>query len=665
MEGLTFNTKIGYDDIKHQFNYLIEKQKQSVRLLCNGHYGIVSNSDPSKDGSSLFPTLDGSTLSFTSGNIVTKEGDFIDIPSFYVNVPPIDEDTLVLYSYELIGSAEKRISNSGKAHSTWFEIKKVEDSITFIPISKYAVLRDNVVCIAVIKYSSTNYVDITKAQYSINRPWFSLCDIEHREQKGTGSDNVPHSIGLNDLTSSDLTIYDQLLNRGIIVSKDLSLAGIPGHAYKYEGNTTIREVEGKAAYIELKDGTFPNAIMSVRRKDTKEDIICRYIKGTRLIALDQRCNYLTNDLKDNLEIQMCITNTLLCNVDGNKVNELSFEPQSEGDTIITQGLQIELSDTTVSFADCSNFKKTFEIVVNKDGTIHKEPEILGYTIAVTDINNYDFEQEFDIPVKLQISKVEAGWEGVLSIDVTGILDDGSEKSETITMSSYDDTYLLSKFSTNYYKKVTSIKCDNEYSAKIAIFGYSNRAIDRRLKVARVDWDNGNIYNVVDIRPISTVIQDPYKTNVIKESALSIINSLRAKGKTVEDILIEDFNEPEFLDLNNVLWVTSNTGINYPIIPDYLPKSDDYLSCYRSRLLYLNTSNQGTVYAYLVGASDETMSSGSVRIVSPNTNANDIVMEPVGNGLFKAEVTSISYTNIKVVASGKASGISVFKVIKEV
>jgi hypothetical protein len=662
MEGLTFNTKIGYDDIKQQFNYLIDKQKQTIRLLCNGHYGIVSDSDPSKEGSSVFPTLDGSTLSFTSGRIVTKEGDFVEIPSFYVNVPPINEDTLVLYSYELIGSVEKRISNSGKAYSTWFENKKVEDSISFLPISKYAVLRDNVVCIAVIKYSSTNYIDITKANYAINRPWFSLCDIEHRNQKGTGSDSVPHSIGLNDLTSSDLTIYDQLLNRGIIVSKDLSLAGIPGHAYKYEGITDIKEVGGNAAYIELKDGTFPNAIMSVRRKDTNEDIICHYIKGTRLIALDQRCGYLKNDLENNLEIQMCITSTLLCNVNGNKVNEISFESQAEGDTIITQGLQIELADTNVSFADCSNnFNKTFEIVVNKDGTIHKEPEILGYTIAVTDINNYDFAQEFEIPVKLQIAKVESGWEGVLSVDIVGILDDGTEKSETITMSSYDNTYLLSDFSTNYYKKITSIKCYNNYAAKIIIFGYSNRAIDRRLKVARVDWNNGSISNVLDIRPISTVIQDPYKTNVVKEAAISVINSLRAKGKDVDEILIEDFNEPEFLDLNNVLWVTSNTGINYPIIPDYLPTSDNYLSCYRSRLVYMDTETVGTIYAYLVGASDETLNSGSVRLVTYNSDRNDIVMEPVGNGLFKAKTSISDYQKIKVVVSGKASGISVFKV----
>lgn len=656
MEGLTFNSLIGYDDIKSQFNYIINKHRETIRLLCAENYGIVSNSDTSSSTSSIFPTLENNILSFTSGKIVTKEGDFVEVPSFYVNVPFINEDTLVLYSYELIGSIEKRISNSGKAFSTWFEVKRVEDSITFLPASKFSVLKDNVVCLAVIKCSSTNYIDTTKAEYSINRPWFSLCDIEHREQKGTGSSNVPHSIGLNDLTSSNLTIYDQLLNRGIIVSKDLSLAGIPGHAYKYEGNITILEENTVPKYLLLKDGTFPNAIMSVINKDTNEEIICHLIKGTRLISLD--ATY-TRSTLSNIEIQMCITNTLLCRTEGTKLNELSFEPQYEGDTIITQGLQIDLSDTTVSFSDCSSyFDKTFDIVVNKNGTIHKEPEILGYTIEVKDINNYEFSQEFDVPVKLQVCRVQGGWSGILELNIEGILEDGTIESETITMDSHNDSYSVSDFSKNYYKQVTSVKCESVETANIIIFAYSNRAIDRRLRVARVEWKEGKVTNVKDIRPISTVIQDPCKINEVKEAAECVINSMIVKGKNVSTILVEDFNEPDYLDFNNVLWITSNTGINYPIIPEYLHKSDDYLSCYRSRLLYVDTTGIGYVYAYLVGASEETKVTGAVRLVSDNNSKDDIVMEHVGDGLFRTDL-SASYSKVKVVVSGKASGIGLF------
>lgn len=658
MEGLTFNTKIGYDDIKNQFDYLRNKQKETIKLLCAGNYGIVSDVDSSNPGSSLFPTLEDNTLSFTQGTIITKEGDFAQISSFYVNVPPINEDTLVLYSYEVIGSKEKRISNSGKAYSVWFELKKAEDSISFLPVSKYSVLRDNVVCLAVIKYGSTNYIDTTKSEYSINRPWFSLCDTEHREQKGTGSPSVPHSIGLNDLTSSNLTIYDQLLNRGIIVSKDLSLAGVPGHLWKYEGSINVIKEGTKPRYLELKDGTYPNAIMSVINKNTREDIICHYIKGTRLISLDANYSGRENELKNNLEIQMCITSTLLCRTEGVKLNEIAFEPQSEGDTIITQGLQINLSDTNVSFSDCSSFKKTFDIVVNKNGTIHKEPEILGYTIAIKDINNYEFSQEFDVPVKLQVCRVSGGWEGTLSINVEGIDSEGSSISETIEMNSDSNFYSISEFSTHYYKQITSVTCDNNYSADIVIFAYSNRAIDRRLRVARVEWDN-RVVSVRDIRPISTIVQDPYRVNVVKEAAVSVINSLRARGKEVTTIMVEDFNEPEYLDLNNVLWITSNMGINYPMIPEYLPKSDDYLSCYRSRLLSLNINGSEKVYAYVVGANEETMTKGAVRIVSPNQATEDIIMEPLNDGLFVANVSSY-YTNAKVVVSGKASGISLFK-----
>ena len=661
MEGLTFNSKIGYDDIKNQFEYLINKQKETIKLLCSGNYGIVSSVDSSSENSSLFPTLEGNTISFTSGSIVTKEGDFTEIPSFQINVPNIEEDTLVIYSYNLIGSKEKRVSNSGKAFSTWFEVKPVENSISFSPYSKFSVLRDNEVCIAVIKYGSENYIDVTKASYPFNRPWFSMCDIKHREQKGTGSSNVPHSIGLNDLTSSNLTIYDQLLTRGMIVSKDLSLAGIPGHLWKYEGSYTVvtydtSDVGYKKVYLELKDGTFPNAISSVT-KDGK-DIPCHLIKGTRLIALDKEYkDEEIPNLRSGIEIQICITSTLLCSTEGNKLNEISFEPQSEGDTIITQGLQIDLADTNVSFADCSSFEKSFEIVVNKNGTIHKEPEILGYTMPVKDINDYEFSQEFDIPVKLQVFRVQGGWTGTLSINIEGY-SDGELKQEIIEM---QEGSTISELSSNYYSKITSVKCDNQASVDIVIFAYANRAIDRRLKVARVTWDGSSVTDVKDIRPISTVIQDPCKINAVKEAASSVINSLRARGRTVNTILIEDFNSPEYLDLNNVLWVTSNNGINYPIIPDYLPTSDDYLSCYRSRALRVIGSSE--IYAYLVGADELTKSTGSVRLVSTEDSVSDIVMTHIGDGLFRADIDS-SIEEIKVVVSGKASGVAVFNIEPE-
>lgn len=659
MEQLSFKTKIGYDDIQNQFEYLMQKQRDTIKLLCNNTFGIVSSLNTSGSDSSLFPTIDGNTLNFTSGKLVTNNGNFIELPSFSVSIPSINQDTIVLYTYSLVGSSEKRLSNNGKAYPVFFVNEEPSKCVRFLTLENYNLLTSTVlndsVCLAILKYSSNDILlDVTKNQYSFNRPWFSLCDIEHRNSLGSGSSSVPHSIGLNDLTSSDLTIYDQLLTRGIIISKDTGIAGIPGKIYQNETPYTIELEDGTSNKIIKLEDCYPNAIASVYDVDGNE-IACHLLKGSNTILIDDE-----TEAGTQVNVQMCVTNTLISVAAESQVNELKFKSQDSDDTIITQGLEVKLQSTEVSFNDCSNFDRNFEIVVNKDGTIHKEPEILCPSQKTSNYANYTISQEFDIPVRLQFWFVSAFSEKI-TLRVYGDIYDSSEEYEEITIPENTN----GQFTTKYFTKITKITSEDvgETSSSMVVFAYSNRPLDRRLRIANLTWnkDSQTFTNVKDIRPISTVIRDPFKISVVKEAAANIINTLNVKngissGFKYKPILIEDFNSPEYLDLNSVTWITSGKGINFPLIEKYIVDTSSYTLCYRSRKL--NLQGADTIYAYLVGADLETINSYPVRLIYKSGNTlKEEVFEQKGNGLFVLYSAPATYG--KILVTGSASGVAVF------
>lgn len=666
MEQLSFNTIIGYDDIQKQFEYLREKQRKSIKLLCNGNFGIVSTANSETSDSSLYPSIEGNSISFTSGSLVTNNGDFVELDSFSVNIPDINQDTVVLYTYTLKGSSEKRLSNNGKAYPVFFIVEDVSKCIRFLTVEQYNLLTSNVlkdsVCLAVIKYQSNSYVlDATQKLYSFNRPWFSLCDISHRSEVGTGSSSVPHSIGLNDLTSNNLTIYDQLITRGMIVSKDNGVAGVPGTLYESEDNTFSVSIEDGLKVVDLKD-CYPNAVFTAICNG--KELAFHLVKGTNKLVIDEDTSDVNNG--DKVTIQMSVTKTLVPVTQGSAVNEINFKEQDSNDTLITQGLQVSLQNTKVSFSDCSKFDKNFEIVLNKDGTLHKEPEVLCPLQTLGNFSDYAISQEFDIPVRLQFV-LKSTLSHSISLTIYGDIE------ETITL----DTSHYDFMTEGRFVRIDKIVCSgvNLESTNVVVFAYAERALDRRLRIVNLKWvgETQQFDNVKDIRPISTIVRDPFKTSVVKEAGYNLINSLNIKSITsggnitYKTILVEDFNSPEYLDINNVSWITSNKGINFPLIPYYIPNTSSYTSCYRSRRLKIHEETSGTlvVYAYLVGADSETLSGNPVRLVFDGADSgSEIYLSPVANntGLFYAEIPASQLSSTKygkVLVSGTASGVSVF------
>ena len=667
-KGLTFKTLIGFDDIQKEFELVIDEHREMIKLIMGDNYGIVSSVSTSSSDSTLYPVYSNGTLSVTEGKIVTKNGYIASLSEFTKEIPSFSSDLAIIYLYEMIGSSEKRITNNGNVASVWFERKTESESILLVNASDYYNLSDEVrrnsICICVLKYQEDNdpIVDLTNSSYDFNRPWFSPTDIAHRKEVGTGDSSVPHSIGLNDLSSSNMTLYSQLVSRGIIVSKDIDVAGVSGTSY--EDNGVVEEDENGNKIVKLT--AYPNALGYAIDSDGN-DIEVELISGdNKLYIKDTKVNE-----GDKLKYNLIITETLMPPSPDTFLEELTFKEANSNDICITQGLQTSINDYSISFANCGTIKRNFEVVLASDGYLHKEPEILGYSSQVatfTEIKTYN--QEFEIPVYVEIAIEDAiiqndstatfivnGYNGTESIseEVSFTLEEYSEETDYLS---------INKKTSNIFTKVTSIQAstnDLNSGAKCTIYACAKRALDTRLKIASVIWDGNKIDSIKDIRPISTTIKDPIDVDINREIGKSILTSLYINRisqnlSTYKLIVVEDFRNVSHLDTKSVNWKITPYGINFPIIPSSIIDCRNYSDCYRSRIFQVTSSE--TMYALvLIGGNDETNESlYSVRLCTTNnTGYNEYNMIPVSEGLFLINFASNSPDYMQIVISGRASG----------
>lgn len=674
-KGLTFKTLIGFDDLQKEFELVFNEHRELIKLIMGDNYGIVSSVDVTNDTSPLYPTLNGNVLSVTEGKIVTKNGDTTNVEEFSKDIGNFSEDLAVLFVYEMVGSTEKRVTNDGNASSVWYDRKSAEDSILIIKASMYDSLsyeiKNNSVCVCIIKFSTTPYLDLSNSEYSFNRPWFSPTDISHRNEKGTGSSSIPHSIGINDLSSSNVTLYNQLLSRGIIVSKDVSIAGVPGKSYK------VTATIGSDRTIKLSN--YPNAIGYCSKGEDGagyEDVSAFLEEGTNVVRV-------TDNTEGNVNIDTVITKCLMPpQLNNDSINtELTFGANEDNDVIITEGRQTELVDNTISFANCGTIAKNYEVVFGADGKLHKEPDILGFTSLLSSINTKEYNQEYDIPVKVNVYLENNTSNSAYDIEivVSGVGVNGAEISDTLTW----NTETTKDTTDKYFKKVTSIsvtKSENAFTnCKATAFAIADSALDNRLKVALVRWElksNENyssITSIKDIRPIATTIRDPFDVSVVKESGKAIATSLYISSlyddtlPKTELIFVEDFRRVAYLSSQSVNWKITPYGINYPIISSNVFDSRTVTDCYRSRRI--NVENKSSKYAVILIDSDyETNHNNSVRIgVYSDNNGeevyNEFSMIPTvndegisGNGMFMAYVNSVeNIKDIQIIVTGKSAG----------
>jgi len=94
-----------------------------------------------------------------------------------------------------------------------------------------------VVALALVTIQATSgsanltVVDMSQDILTTNRPWFSSVDMYHRKRVGSGttSDSNPHGMTVNDFqVVGDLSLYDVLIGRGLVVSRPTNRSCVLG-----------------------------------------------------------------------------------------------------------------------------------------------------------------------------------------------------------------------------------------------------------------------------------------------------------------------------------------------------------------------------------------------------------------------------------------------------
>lgn len=575
---------------------------------------------------------DALTIDVNSGVIFFPSGHFVKLTEKQSGVAmatlTVKETNIIFAEYRTIPSSDKRLSRYDALLSVRNEKQKDEDVIQvatltdFNDINIFTIdrLKDVVVVgvITIITGSTSQKelsIDMSNTTFSFNRPWFSIQDAKHRAQKGTGSSSVPHSLSLNDLSSGDLTLYQQLLKHGQIVSKDIVKSNIPGSlecvdtisrsSWKLDrdGSLVSGSKYGKAGSLYAVLGDFPTRLVSVIDSgDSTVSFAGEVVPNTNLFVLAPDDDI---SVPDNIEIKYVVTKAAKANTVAVNGVVTYAEPVS-GELIISNGISFNtLSQTTLSFINSGPIPQVFDVFIDDKKSFIVSPQVI---LTQTTLNTIGLSIDFNLTTtQFSLAKITIGMTQAVQgstldvqIKIKGTDKDDAVQEETLTFNStWEDVSLPGDFNqnqfkttTSLFKTVTAINVDsrNNDGANTEIVVYAklegitgDRKFDELCPVSKIFWDGKNIKNIQDFRPIQNNLTSSGRVprlGLESELALPIFNS--------ESVIIEDFRYPLFQDSEFSTLPRYSEGINLSV--PALSDTSSIQEKYRSRAIGLSAKS---------------------------------------------------------------------------
>jgi len=721
LPGLTYQTPVSSNDLEYVDDILNEAILIRLQLIMAfNNFGIVDSNNPREEITDTIRPLDvivsennSTQLTVNPGTAVTQEGHIVNLSSPFTNIDIANSEDGVINICYIEYLIEDGDNTNLSLQNTVVPVKRVQvvdpnriikvvTLDTYMDSNVYSSDRKkNIVVLAAItpkmymindiQSSYTLDIDKTNEVFEFNRPWFSPTDVEHRSRIGTGelTEQNPHALGLNELSSGNLTIYRQLLNTGIIISKDISISGVPGAlCYEEVSATRIkRDVTGEitadsvltnpgAFYVEL--NSYPNVIGSVVDINGN-DLSVDLIEGTNIIVFGYE------NKPDDFEIEYFETKAIQPPLVPSTY--MVFQTPVENEVVVSEGIESETTNLNISLGNNGTIAKEFNILYNAIGTMEANPSVI---VPTTKIQNIDEEQlldlDFNIGSKIIIGLTEATSTGTvnLKIKIYGVNIDDEYISETLVFDeTWEDQVVPAAFenpnqfvqSETIFKSISNweiIENDNtSNTASIIMYAHVEGALDERLLVAKLYWDGKKPTDLKDIRKIDFVArQFVAKRTAIQEVGEGIIASSDITELINRDendkpsfhLISEDFRMPRYLDTKTIDWVKFDDGLDVSIIPISIRSSDNYRKIYRSRSISLHRYNVTTrIVVVLHGSNAGINEYGSVRLkVKNQEEEKEAIAIPLkgspNNSTFVAYFEGV-YEEIQFIVSGRAVGLT--------
>lgn len=712
---INFSTGVLTSDLlRTHFQSLATYLRQSTQLLSGYGYGIVDPQDPTTNPDNLVKSLwvaaaDTTNYTVLPGIAVAPSGDIM-FQDASVSVGLVDLSgglNVIVLQYSVVDSAARSLTTSNQMVSNGQEFVSstscmTEQAYLALPFEQ----RQRCVVLAGVIYASTGNTLLTAptTQRPWLRKWFSFNDIEHRSHVGSGTVTAtnPHGTGVGDLTVGDVKFYDQFTGSGLVVSKDVSVSGVPGYfcsdvftsddvKIDFTGEITSRSFFGgtHVRYVEL--SSVPCQILSAYDTALELPISVDWIPGTRIVVL-----YLT---VVPTTLSLSYTKSPSCSVSSTTSSSVNFAGMSSNELVISAGVQVKtLAQTSFPIRRFAGIPRAFNIYLDGTGFLVGDPSVLVPSqtlLGKTGVELLAATVVPDVQSYVGIGMHNAGFTPTMSVvvTVTGILPDGSTNVETITLNqttyadvpvppamSENDQQVL--FTQKSYTSITSVKAtsvvDISSSCTFIVYTKLDPARHRFALLASGLWNGREAQDITDKRRVLPVVRDGvYGITALTAAAEVVVganelisgtgsNALTVQNyKHVSLICAEDFNEPRYLDAVSVLW-EGRSILDCAVIDKAQRDSSMYKSCYRSRLIPIR-KYEAELCGFVVilnSADTSVIQEGCVRVVMKN-DALDIVecvLKPMQgdlSGRIWIGYTSVNYRSAGFVISGRCSGFAAY------
>lgn len=423
-------------------------------------------------------------------------------------------------------------------------------------------------------------IDYTRTELLTNRPWATAVDIQHRNYVGSGvvTDQNPHGLAVSDLAvSNGLTLYDFMLPHGVVIARDVSMAGVPGFSC-IETVTALAITEdltgqttGYAGAFYFSTQKFPTQILKVVGATSGKELACVQVPNRNILM------FLPEDEWDQVEdlTVTYITVTAVTPPTGQNLTVFPGVSAVSSETIVAGGGVVSAVVGDLGFSTCGPYPFNTEVYLDGDGYLQRVPATLKCDIALNDISGL---QSVDIqplvPSKLRVGLRSAVANPALDIriEISGVrVDDDLLVTETVTFgSAWTDSVIpataenpnqwlttTTTFSSVDSFQVVARSSDGPNSAITiqALYDANDLTIASDLPVAEVFWDGLRMAKIKDVRPLR-VSATSTQTIELAASAASFAESTlvrsTAPAKAILGAWYDDFETP--------LWVSSDSTI---------------------------------------------------------------------------------------------------------
>ena len=501
-----------------------------------------------------------------------------------------DEDTIVKTRFNtsearrLVRSVDNSTDPSEPRTLQVVSIEDWNNNVLFPPDR-----RKNVVPIALVTIVSKTTspfkevnVDLSRTSLTANRPWFSAVDIAHRSQKGTGSSSVPHNLGLNDLAQGDMTLYDQLLNHGMVIGRDQDMPGSPG-GLCFEIVTPSRvitdttgDVTGTVSqkYVELV--RYPIRLLGAYSiSNQANDIAVELLPHTNILIVHPneaipsqgfRVQYTTVDAGEPL------TDSLIN-------DEIHFRQAISARELIISGgkgyteVNPKFTDTfnnvrgKISLGTAAAIPKRYRVLLDGDGQLLFTPQ---HILCATKLDDIGLNTVFTFTTPLLgAARLRVGiFNATLSVPtsvvfrLTGTDQQGQTIFEDLTFNfanyqlpvvgNCEENSLNFQITGAVFSSATSLQILSRVSdgpnTAVCVYGdldpMQTDAIRDACALVEVMWNGEGVCRIRDIRPVSSRLEIPTRTTPAKVVSQGILSALVAQGaQAAYELLGEDIRDP--------------------------------------------------------------------------------------------------------------------------